>query len=78
MGEIIFEGAPPYGRLDAQSAEAKSTLDGVEMVLTVSVEGPSTPTAPLLILLPPAVARALAGQLGAVAEAADRLMKNLR
>ena len=31
MGEIVFEGDPPYARLDALSAEAHPTPDGVEL-----------------------------------------------
>ena len=39
MGMIIFENDPPYERLEAQSAQAIPTSDGVELVLSVSVEG---------------------------------------
>jgi len=46
MGEIVFENDPPYKRLNAQSAQAIPTSDGVELVLSVSVEGPTTATVP--------------------------------
>ena len=36
MGKIVFENDPPYKRLDAQSAEATPTSDGVELALKPS------------------------------------------
>jgi hypothetical protein len=62
MGEIVFEDDPPYARLDALSAEAHPTPDGVELVLTLFVEGLATSTVPVRILLHPEVARAWQGR----------------
>ena len=72
MGMIIFENDPPYERLEAQSAQAIPTSDGVELVLSVSVEGPITATVPVRILLTPEVANALAKQIEPAAGAARR------
>jgi hypothetical protein len=72
MGMIIFENDPPYERLEAQSAQAIPTSDGVELVLSVSVEGPTTATVPVRILLTPEVANALARQIEPAAGAARR------
>jgi len=71
MGMIIFKNDPPYERLEAQSAQAIPTSDGVELVLSVSVEGP-TATVPVRILLTPEVANALARQIEPAAGAARR------
>jgi len=71
MGAINFNDGPPYDRLDAASAEATATSDGVEVALTVFVFGQPTATVPFRILLDPAVARALASQLGPAAGAAE-------
>jgi len=38
MGMIIFENDPPYERLEAQSAQAIPTSDGVELVLSAGIE----------------------------------------
>jgi hypothetical protein len=78
MGTIIFKDDPPYERLEAQSAEASPTSDGVEVVLSVFVEGLSTATVPVRILLQPEVARALAGQIGPAARAAQMWIENKR
>src|SRR5262249_52122309 len=72
MGMIIFEKDPPYERLEAQSPQATPTPDGVELVLSVSVEGPITATVPVRILLTPEVANALAKQIEPAAGAARR------
>jgi hypothetical protein len=72
MGMIIFENDPPYERLEAQSAQAIPTSDGVELVLSVSVEGPTTATVPVRILLTPEVANALARKIEPAAGAARR------
>jgi hypothetical protein len=71
MGMIIFENDPPYERLEAQSAQAIPTSDDVELVLSV-VEGPTTATVPVRILLTPEVANALARQIEPAAGAARR------
>jgi hypothetical protein len=71
MGMIIFKNDPPYERLEAQSAQAIPTSDGVELVLSV-VEGPTTATVPVRILLTPEVANALARQIEPAAGAARR------
>jgi len=70
MGMIIFKNDPPYERLEAQSAQAIPTSDGV--ALSVSVEGPTTATVPVRILLTPEVANALARQIEPAAGAARR------
>jgi hypothetical protein len=49
MGQIIFEGEAPYETLEAESATAESTLDGVELVLNVAVEGLSSDGLAMLI-----------------------------
>jgi hypothetical protein len=71
MGMIIFKNDPPYERLEAQSAQAIPTSDDVELVLSV-VEGPTTATVPVRILLTPEVANALARQIEPAAGAARR------
>jgi hypothetical protein len=70
MGEIVFENDPPYKRLNAQSAQAIPTSDGVELVLSVSIEGPTAATVPVRILITPEVANALARQIEPAAGAA--------
>jgi len=72
MGEIVFENDPPYKRLNAQSAQAIPTSDGVELVLSVSIEGLTTATVPVRILITPEVANALARQIEPAAGAAQR------
>jgi hypothetical protein len=78
MGEIVFENDPPYKRLDAQSAEAIPTSDGVELALNVFVEGAEYETVPIRILLRPEVARVLASQMGPAASAAQRWIDHRR
>jgi hypothetical protein len=70
MGAINFNDGPPYDRLDVASAAATATSDGVEIALTVYVFGQ-----PFTILLDPAVACALAAQLGPAAETALRRLE---
>ncbi len=77
MGEIIFEGAAPYEPLSAQSATTKPTIDGVELVLNVFVEGLPTETVPVRIQLEPEVARALASRLATEAMIVENWRKNL-
>jgi len=60
MGVITFDGEQPYDLLEAQTATTEPTIDGVELVLTVFVEGLPTETVPVRIQLQPEVARALA------------------
>ena len=75
MGAINFNDGPPYDRLDIASAQAAATSDGVEIALTAYVFGQPAATVPFTILLDPAVARALAAQLGAAAETALRRLE---
>jgi hypothetical protein len=75
MGAINFNDGPPNDRLDVASAEATPTPDGVEVALSVFVMGQPTATVPVRILLDPAVARALAGQLGLAAGTAERWLE---
>jgi hypothetical protein len=78
MGEIVFEGDPPYRRLDVRSAEARPTRDGVELVVNVFLVGPPNETAPVRILLQPEAAAALAAQLEPVVGAPRSLMDSQR
>jgi|SRR6516225_10119029 len=78
MGKIVFENDPPYKRLDAQSAEATPTSDGVELALNLFVEGAEYETVPIRILLRPEVARVLARQMGPAASAAQRWIDHRR
>jgi hypothetical protein len=78
MGAINFNDGPPYDRLDVASAEATPTPDGVEVALSVFVMGQPTATVLVRILLDPAVARALAGQLGPAAGTAERWLEGRR
>jgi hypothetical protein len=75
MGAINFNDGPPYDRLDIASAEAMATSDGVEITLNAYVFGQPAATVPFTILLDPAVARALASQLGPAAETALRKLE---
>jgi hypothetical protein len=75
LGAINFNDGPPYARLDIASADATATSDGVEVALTAYVFGQPAATVPFKILLDPAVARALAAQLGPAAEAALRRLE---
>jgi hypothetical protein len=75
MGAINFNDVPPYDRLDIASAEATAASDGVEVALTAYVFGQPTATVPFKILLDPAVARALAAQLGPAAGTALRKLE---
>jgi hypothetical protein len=76
MGTLNFNDGPPYNRLDVQSAEAKPTSDGVEVVLNIFVDGGQpTATVPVLILMDPGVARALAGQIEPAAATAERWLE---
>jgi hypothetical protein len=68
MGAINFNDGPPYDRLDIASAAATARSDGVEITLTAYVFGQPAATVPFTVLLDPAVARALAAQLGPAAE----------
>jgi hypothetical protein len=76
MGQIIFEGEPPYETLEAESATTDPTLDGVELILNVSVEGLSTEIVPVRIRLEPEVARVLGSQLGTTAMVVENWRKN--
>jgi hypothetical protein len=75
MGAINFNDGPPYDRLDVASAEATATADGVEVAPTAYVFGQPAATVPFEILLDPAIARALAAQLGPAAETALRRLE---
>jgi hypothetical protein len=75
MGAINFNDGPPYDRLDIASAKAAPTSDGVEIALTAYVFGQPAATVPFTMLLDPAVARALAAQLGPAAETASRKLE---
>ncbi len=76
MGEIIFDGEPPYEPLFAQTTTTKPTQDGVELVLHVFVDGPPPETVPVRILLEPEVAYGLAVKLGIDAKVVERWSKN--
>ena len=78
MGAINFNDGPPYDRLDVASADAKATPDGVEVALTVFVFGQPTATVPVRILLDPAIARALATQIGPAAATAESWLTGRR
>jgi hypothetical protein len=78
MGAINFNDGPPYDRLDVLSAEAKPTSDGVEVILSVFIDGQPTATVPVRILMDPGVARALAGQIEPAAGTADRWLLGRR
>jgi len=79
MGAINFDHGPPYDRLDIQSTEATPTSDGVEVVLSVFVDGEQpTATVPVRILLDPGIARALASQSEPAAATADRWLVGRR
>lgn len=78
MGAINFNDGPPYDRLDVASAAATPTPDGVEVALSVFVMGQPAATVPVRILLNPAVARALAGQMGPAAETSERSLEGGR
>jgi hypothetical protein len=75
MGAVNFNDGPPYDRLDVASAAATATSDGVEIALTAYVFGQPAATVPFTILLDPAIARALAAQLGPAAETALRRLE---
>jgi hypothetical protein len=69
---IKFEGDPPYDLPFAQSAEARSEGEIVELILTV--DAPGIQPARVLVRIPMtwATARALGGQLRPVSDAAER------
>lgn len=71
MGEISFIGDPPYGLPPAQSAEARAVDETVELTLRVSVPGKLPSPAPIRVQMTAEVARALSGQMGAAATAAE-------
>ncbi len=77
MGEIIFEGLPPFALPQSQTATARALDETVEMTLTVVVDDKPRPSL-VQARLTPGVARILALQLlrsGAVAEANVRAKK---
>jgi hypothetical protein len=75
---ISFEGLPPYEKLYARSAKAEALREGVVSTLDIEVEGLSTDTVPVEVLLEPEVTRALATQIDPVAKTVDRWRANQR
>jgi hypothetical protein len=73
---IIFEGSPPFETLVAHRPSAEPTLDGVRLVLNVAVDGHLGGSVPVLVLLEPEDARALAGQMGAASTAVENWRKS--
>ncbi len=66
MGEIIFEGDPPYAALAVQAASTgRHTLDPTKVLLSlqVAVEGQADDSVELLFLLPVSVACVLRDQI---------------
>lgn len=59
MGEIVFEGEPPYEALSAISATSVATRDGILLTFVVRVSGLPSDVVPIQVLLEPAAARAL-------------------
>jgi hypothetical protein len=68
---IIFEGDPPYDLPIAQSAEARSVDETVELTLRVSVPGKRPSPAPIRVQMTAEVARALSAQLQPAATMAE-------
>jgi hypothetical protein len=72
MGEIIFEGHPPFEPMSARRPTANATRDGVELVLNVLVGEAPHDTVPVRILLEPEDADGLADLLKVHAGTVDR------
>jgi hypothetical protein len=68
---IEFQGDPPYDLPPAQTAEAEAVDETVELTLRVIVPGKLPSPAPIRIQMTTAVAKALAGQMGAAVIAAE-------
>lgn len=76
MGRIIFEGDPPLDPVDVHSSSSRPTKDGVEVTLNVYVGGQPPQTVPVRVVLQPADAFALAGQMKANAGTVVQWQKN--
>lgn len=76
MGTMIFEGDPPYDTLYAISVKSQPTLEGIELTLTVGLEGPGDDSVPVRILLEPVDASALGGLLPIQADIVQRWREN--
>jgi hypothetical protein len=72
MGKISFEGQPPFGALIAKSSKAQADIGFVTLTLTLLPDANSEGTADLQVILTPADAKQLGGQLGSVADTATR------
>jgi hypothetical protein len=71
VGEIKFEGLPPYALPAAQTAEARAEGEIVEMTLTVSAPDIQPRPVQIRIQMTWAVARGLGQQLAPVSMAAE-------
>jgi hypothetical protein len=71
MGTVEFQGDPPYDLPVAQTAEALAEGENVELTLRVSLPGKLPSPAPIRVQMTAAVARAVGGQMGAAATAAE-------
>jgi hypothetical protein len=69
---IIFEGLPPYEHLFAKSAKSEASLGDVVVTVSIGVEGLPIDAVPIVLVLEPDVARALAGQMKINADVAER------
>ncbi len=69
MGNIMFEGDPPFELLDAKQAKATPTRRGIEVTADILME---VGTVPIRILLQPEAAAALAQALEIAAGVVER------
>lgn len=71
MGNVRFEGDPPYDLPPSQTAEVQAVGETVELTLHIIVPGKLLSPAPIRVQMTATVARGLAGQMTAAATAAE-------